>query len=88
MRHLLLILMIAFALQISAQTTETTGKQATWATMMQDPNANFYDIKKSFDAYWQGKDVQDKTVTKGKGYKVLNVGKTIWLPGFSQAEIW
>lgn len=35
-----------------------------WVDMMQDPNANFYDIKKEFDSYWK-----DKPYERGKGYK-------------------
>lgn len=35
-----------------------------WAEMMQDPNANFYDIKKEFESYWK-----EKPYERGKGYK-------------------
>ena len=34
-----------------------------WVKMMEDPNANFYDIQRSFNAYWEG-----RTVEKGKGW--------------------
>jgi hypothetical protein len=34
---------------------------------MQEPNANFYDIKQSFDAYWSTHDRNEK----GKGYKAF-----------------
>ena len=30
---------------------------------------NFYDIQKAFNNYWKQKDLSDKSVTKGKGYK-------------------
>ncbi len=39
----------------------------TWVDKMQDPNANFYDIKAEFESYWS---THDKT-EKGKGYKVF-----------------
>jgi len=35
-----------------------------WTEMMQDPKANFYDIKKEFENYWK-----DKPYERGKGYK-------------------
>ncbi|MFN8258686.1 MAG: T9SS type A sorting domain-containing protein [Bacteroidales bacterium] len=30
---------------------------------------NFYDLDKAFEKYWNGKNLDDKKVTKGKGYK-------------------
>ncbi len=46
----------------------TTFAQNTpeWANMMRDPNANFYDVQASFNAYWNG-----RTIEKGKGYKAF-----------------
>ncbi|MCW3075584.1 MAG: hypothetical protein JWO32_193 [Bacteroidetes bacterium] len=45
----------------------TIGSQAqTWTQMMQDPNANFYDIVKEFDNYWK-----DRPYERGKGYKAF-----------------
>src|SRR4051812_44004807 len=41
-------------------------KAQKWTEMMRDPNANFYDIVKEFDAYWK-----DRPVEKGKGYKTF-----------------
>lgn len=35
-----------------------------WVNKMQDPNANFYDIKKSFEEYWKNHPYE-----RGKGYK-------------------
>lgn len=37
-----------------------------WVSKMQDTNANFYDIKASFDAYWK-----DRPYERGKGYKAF-----------------
>jgi hypothetical protein len=37
-----------------------------WTRMMQDPNANFYDIVKEFDNYWK-----DRPYERGKGYKAF-----------------
>lgn len=36
-----------------------------WSEMMTDPSANFYDVQKAFDTYWQGRD----HTQKGKGWK-------------------
>lgn len=35
-----------------------------WVDMMQDPNANFYDIKKEFEEYWKNRPYE-----RAKGYK-------------------
>ncbi len=37
-----------------------------WVDKMMDTNANFYDIKASFDNYWK-----DKSYERGKGYKAF-----------------
>jgi PKD repeat protein len=37
-----------------------------WVEMMQDTNANFYDIKKEFENYWK-----DRPYERGKGYKAF-----------------
>jgi len=38
--------------------------QSNWVEEMQDPNVNFYDVKNSFDSYWQNREIE-----KGKGWK-------------------
>ena len=38
----------------------------SWTKFIDDPNANFYDIKQSFETYWSG-----RTIEKGKGYKAF-----------------
>jgi hypothetical protein len=38
-----------------------------WAELMNQPNANFYDVQKSFNDYWKDKDV----TVKSRGYKVF-----------------
>lgn len=44
-----------------------TGVNAQeWTRMMQDPDANFYDIVKEFDNYWK-----DRQYERGKGYKAF-----------------
>jgi hypothetical protein len=45
----------------------TNGIAQDWASKMSEPNANFYDIKKDFEAYWANRDVTEK----GKGYKAF-----------------
>ncbi len=42
-------------------------KAQSWVDKMHQTNANFYEIKAEFEAYWQGKDATEK----GKGYKVF-----------------
>ncbi|MEN9302294.1 MAG: hypothetical protein RL264_723 [Bacteroidota bacterium] len=37
-----------------------------WVDLMQNPNANFYDIQNSFNNYWEG-----RPIVKGKGYKAF-----------------
>ncbi len=54
-RVVLLSLFTISFFQISAQ---------KWVDMMLDPKANFYDIKKEFDAYWK-----DQPYERGHGYK-------------------
>lgn len=49
------ILLGAFVTSVNAQ---------KWVEMMQDPNANFYDIKKEFQEYWKSRPYE-----RGKGYK-------------------
>lgn len=49
---------LAFVLLISVV------KSQKWVEMMQDPNANFYDIKKEFEEYWKNRPYE-----RAKGYK-------------------
>lgn len=42
----------------------TTFSAQKWVEMMQDSNANFYNIKKEFDEYWKNNPYE-----RGKGYK-------------------
>jgi hypothetical protein len=37
-----------------------------WVDMMQDPNANFYDIQREFEAHWK-----DRPYERGKGYRAF-----------------
>ncbi|MDI9339985.1 MAG: PKD domain-containing protein [Sediminibacterium sp.] len=37
-----------------------------WVEMMQDPNANFYDIQREFNAYWK-----DRPYERGRGYRAF-----------------
>lgn len=57
MKKLFILIFSAFTLSITAQ---------QWVDMMKDTNANFYDIKASFDNYWK-----DKTYERGNGYKAF-----------------
>jgi hypothetical protein len=58
LRLLALSGLVLLSLQFSAQ---------DWVISMQDPQANFYDIRNQFENYWA---TRDKT-EKGKGYKVF-----------------
>ncbi len=51
------LLMLAFQNKVAAQ---------KWAEMLNDTNANFYDIVKEFDAYWK-----DRPYERGKGFKAF-----------------
>ena len=55
-----LIILISFLIIASHASAQK------WTQMMQDPNANYYDIVKEFEAYWK-----DKTYERGKGYKAF-----------------
>ena len=35
-----------------------------WIEMMQDEDANFYDVQEAFNVYWEGREI-----TKGSGWK-------------------
>jgi len=49
-----------------AQVNKTsTVEQKDWRELMQDPNANFYDVQKAANAYWETHDKEEK----GNGYK-------------------
>lgn len=47
--------------------------QHTWEEMMLEPNSNFYEIRNSFNASWEGKDPQ-----KGEGYKQFRRWENFW----------
>ena len=55
-------LLVSFSISALAQ-----ENMQDWVSKMSDPNGNFYDIKKDFDAYWAKRDVTEK----GKGYKAF-----------------
>src|SRR4051812_19335865 len=38
----------------------------SWAQRMQDPNANFFEVRNAFNAHWQNRPYQ-----RSKGYKVF-----------------
>jgi hypothetical protein len=54
--RLFLITLLLSAMYINAQ---------EWVQMLQKPGANFYEIQKSFNEYWKGKDFN----VKGRGFK-------------------
>ena len=44
----------------------TTKAQIKYLDMLNDTNANFYDIKAEFENYWQ-----DRPYTRGSGYNIF-----------------
>lgn len=58
MKRILLFILFFFG------TINLFAQDQSWVSMMQDPNANFYDIQKAFYAEWK-----DKEPSKGQGYK-------------------
>ncbi len=54
-KALTLIALLLFANQLFSQ---------EWVEKMQNPDANFYDVQKSFNEYWQGKEI-----ARSKGWK-------------------
>ena len=57
-RILIILLFVFFFTALHAQ---------NWLQMMQDSNANFYDIQKTFNKYWEGEKIE-----KGEGWKENN----------------
>jgi photosystem II stability/assembly factor-like uncharacterized protein len=47
----------------------------TWVEKMQDPNANFYEIQKTFNTYWANKKIE-----KGKGWKQFRRWESFMTP--------
>src|SRR5574343_1582675 len=72
-RILLLIVFLFGVLSMHAQ-------ENSWVRMMQDPNANFYDIQKAFYAEWK-----DKTPGKGQGYKQFKRWENFMAPRVYQS---
>ena len=48
----------------SQQSQSDMSEYPYWIEMMQDQEANFFDVQKAFNIYWQGREV-----TKGSGWK-------------------
>ncbi len=75
LRAILSFLLLLFLFQ-SAQAQEKKEKPRTddktnpnWISMMQDPQVNYYEAVKAFDAYWDGKiepEEEDELITEGK----------------------
>jgi PKD repeat protein/photosystem II stability/assembly factor-like uncharacterized protein len=59
-------LFLGFILLTSVFSFAQNNTTVPYWEMMEDPNANFYDIQQAFDAYWQG-----RTMERGKGWKAF-----------------
>jgi hypothetical protein len=67
MKKLLLgFLALVSVTAVNAQVNKTvTVEQKDWRELMQDPNANFYDVQNAANAYWATHDTEEK----GNGFK-------------------
>ncbi len=72
MRYSALTFCLGFALALSAQNMDTANVPV-WADMMQDPNANFFEIQEAFETYWENRDRQP-----GDGWKVFKRWEWYW----------
>jgi hypothetical protein len=69
LKSFLLSITLVIALNVSSQNNTSPAKSDTanypyWIDMMQDESANFYDVKRAFNTYWEGREI-----TKGSGWK-------------------
>ncbi len=64
-KFLLSLLIIIFAVGYSFAQNDTAS-YPYWVEMMQDKNANFYDVQKAFNTYWAG-----KSPAKSSGWKIF-----------------
>jgi len=60
----LIVLFLSVSLGIFAQSAPDYSAYPYWIEMMQDKNANFYEVQKAFNMYWENREV-----TKGCGWK-------------------
>ena len=74
MKNKIVLIALLFVSILQAQekkekprTDDTTNPN--WISMMQDPQVNYYEAVKAFDAYWEGKiepEEEDELITEGK----------------------
>ena len=68
------ILLGGFSYSATAQTTPTdTANYPYWAEMMQQPQANFAQVQRAFEVYWQ-----NRTIEKGSGWKPFKRWENYW----------
>ncbi|MEI6059271.1 MAG: T9SS type A sorting domain-containing protein [Bacteroidota bacterium] len=75
-----LLLLMAFT-RVSAQTVKAaadTSQYPYWITMMQDPNANFFQIQSAFNKYWE-----NRPITRGCGWKPFKRWESMMQPRVS-----
>ena len=61
---LAVLLSLAIYAQDNKQSTPDYASYPYWIEMMQDHDANFYEVQKAFNTYWDGREV-----TRGSGFK-------------------
>lgn len=61
------------AQQATTPSTDAPASEQRWVTMMQQPGANFYDIQREFNNYWQNRPRQ-----KGDGWKAFKRWEYFW----------
>ena len=63
---LLLFVMAGKAQNNSRNNVNDTASYPYWIEMMQDPDANFFQVQRAFNQYWK-----DRKITRGCGWKVF-----------------
>lgn len=68
----LYLLFVLFSAPSIGQTIDTANNPI-WIDMMQDPNANFFEIQSAFEQYWNGRER-----SRGDGWKVFKRWEWYW----------
>ncbi|PLW91685.1 MAG: hypothetical protein C0592_14605, partial [Marinilabiliales bacterium] len=86
MKNFIVVMLIVFGIgsSVFAQTIQKSSSYfqpgdsvnaSTWLELRDNPDANFYEIKAAFEAYWTG-----RTAEKGKGYKIFRRWEAFMTP--------
>ncbi len=72
---ILLMNKLCFAFTLLGLSFIAYGQEAIWIEQMRDPSVNFYTVQKSFEKYWENREIE-----KGKGYKQFKRWETFMEP--------